>query len=169
MGGRALYGSIRTKVLPARWQRTLSCVGGSGRAADAILVVEDEALIALMLTDGLESAGHEVMGPAATLGEALALCEAGPPELALRDFDLRDGGSGVVLTRALFERWRVPVIFANGEFAEARRARDVALGQIRKPYEAGTVLRSVELAREVLGGSQPRRVPAGLELFSAAE
>ena len=134
-----------------------------------ILIVEDEALIAMMLTDSLESGGHEVMGPAATAGEALALCEAALPDLALLDVNLGDGSNGVVLARVLFDRWGLPVIFASGQLMEARQARDVALGFIRKPYEAETVLRGVELAREVMAGGRPRDVPAGFELFSAAD
>ena len=134
-----------------------------------ILIVEDDAVIAMVLADGLEDAGHEVMGPAATMAEALALFDALTPELALLDIDLRDGSSGVDVARALLGRWGVPSIFASGQMVEARRARDIALGYIRKPYELRTVLRSVDLAREVLDGGKPRAVPAGLELFSAAE
>ncbi len=133
-----------------------------------ILIVEDEALIAVVLADSLEGAGHEVMGPASTMAEALALCEALRPELALLDINLRDGSSGVDVARALLERWGVLSIFASGAMPEARRARSFALGYIRKPYETETVLRSVEVAREVMGGGAPRAVPAGLELFSAA-
>ncbi len=69
-----------------------------------ILIVEDEALIAVVLADSLEGAGHEVMGPASTMAEALALCEALRPELALLDINLRDGSSGVDVARALLER-----------------------------------------------------------------
>ena len=132
-----------------------------------ILIVEDEALIAMVLADGLADGGHRVMGPASTMAEALALCEATPPELAVLDVNLGDGSSGVDVARALVERWGVPCIFASGAAADAWRARDVAFGYIRKPYEVGTVLRSVELAREVMGGAEPRGVPAGLQLFSA--
>ena len=125
-----------------------------------ILIVEDEALIAWMLADSLEDAGHEVVGPAATMAEALALCEAAPPpELAVLDVNLRDGSSGVDLARALFERWGVLSIFASAQTMEARRARDIALGCIRKPYAPQTVLRCVETAREVLDGKTPRRRP----------
>jgi two-component system, response regulator PdtaR len=133
-----------------------------------ILIVEDEALIAMMLTDVLEDGGHEVMGPATTAAEALALCEARLPDLALLDVNLADGSDGVVLARMLFGRWGLPVIFASGQLMEARQARDVALGIIRKPYEAGTVLRGVELAREVMAGDRPVALPPGFELFRAA-
>ena len=134
-----------------------------------ILIVEDEVVIAWMLADSLEGGGHDVMGPAGTMAEALALCEATPPpELALLDVNLRDGSNGVDVARALFARWGVLSIFASGQMMEARRARNIALGHIRKPYEPRTVLRSVEVAREVMDGGTPKAVPAGLELFPAA-
>lgn len=135
-----------------------------------ILVVEDEALIALMLADSLERGGHEVMGPAASMTEALALCdEAGPPELALLDINLWDGSNGVDLARALHERWGVLSVFASGQALEARQARDVALGHICKPYEAEVVLRSIEAVREVMRGGTPGVIPIGFEFFSAAD
>ena len=135
-----------------------------------VLIVEDEVLIAWMLADSLEDAGHEVVGPAATLAEALGLCEAAaPPELAVLDINLRDGSNGVDLARALSVRWGVLAIFASAQVAEARQARDIALGCIRKPYAPQTVLRGVEAAREVMDGRTPRQVPAGFELFSATE
>jgi ActR/RegA family two-component response regulator len=48
-----------------------------------------------------------VLGPATTLTEALALCQAILPDSALVDINLRDGSSGVALARALVERWEV--------------------------------------------------------------
>ena len=135
-----------------------------------ILIVEDEVVIAWMLADSLERAGHEVVGRAATMSEALALCEAAaPPELAVLDINLRDGSNGVDLARALLGRWGVRSIFASAQTVEARWAREVALGHIRKPYRPETVLRSVDVAREVMDGRTPKHVPAGFELFSAAE
>ena len=131
-----------------------------------ILIVEDDAVIAMVLTDGLEDGGHEVMGPASTLAEALALCDALRPELALLDINLRDGSSGLDVARTLVERWGVLSILTSGNMQEAQRARAVALGYIRKPYEVRTVLRSVELAREVMGGGKPGAVPEGFELFA---
>ncbi len=135
-----------------------------------VLIVEDEVLIAWMLADCLEDAGHEVVGPAGTVAEALALCEAAaPPVLAVLDINLRDGSNGVDVARALFARWGVRSIFASGQVEEARRARDIALGCVRKPYAPQTVLRGVEVAREVMDGRTPRHVPAGFELFSGTD
>jgi two-component system, response regulator PdtaR len=137
-----------------------------------ILIVEDEVLIAWMLAECLECAGHEVIGPAAAMAEALALCEAAAalPELAVLDINLRGGSNGVEVARALLERWGVRSIFASSdEMLEARRARTIALGCVRKPYRPETVLRGVEVAREVMDGRTPGCVPAGFELFSATE
>ncbi len=134
-----------------------------------VLIVEDEVLVAWMLADCLEGAGHEVVGPAATVAEALAVCEAAPPEMAVLDVNLRDGSNGVDLARALSERWGVLAIFASAQAVEARRARDIALGCIRKPYAPQTVLRGVEVAREVMDGRTPTHVPAGFELFSGTD
>jgi DNA-binding response OmpR family regulator len=53
-----------------------------------ILIVEDDALVAIVLTDCLDDARHEVVGPATTAAEAVALCEAGVPDLALLDIGL---------------------------------------------------------------------------------
>jgi len=38
-----------------------------------ILVVEDEALIALLIQEVVEDAGHTCVGPVASVGEACAL------------------------------------------------------------------------------------------------
>ena len=134
-----------------------------------ILIVEDEVVVAWMLADSLERAGHEVVGRAATMADALALCEgaAAAPELALLDIKLRDGGNGVDVARALSERWGVRSIFASAQTEDARRARDVALGCVRKPYAPEAVVRCVEAARGVMGGRTPRCVPVGLNLFAA--
>jgi two-component system, response regulator PdtaR len=132
-----------------------------------ILIVEDEALIAMLLTESLESGGHQVMGPAATETEALALCEAARPDLALLDINLRDGSNGVDVARALLARWGVLAIFASGQMAEACQARDIALGYIRKPYQPETVLGSVEVARVVMNGGKPCDIPLGFRPFFA--
>jgi len=131
-----------------------------------ILVVEDEVLIAMALTYDLKDGGHRVMGPATTLAEALTLCEAERPELALLDINLRDGSNGVDLAQALRERWGVMSILVSGQIMEARRARGFALGCIGKPYETGTVLRSLEVVQAMMEGQTPGCIPAGFELFA---
>jgi CheY-like chemotaxis protein len=54
-----------------------------------VLVVEDEFLIALDLLAILDAFGCVVLGPAPTVGEALRLLAAAPPDAALLDMNLR--------------------------------------------------------------------------------
>ena len=136
----AYHGSLRPFAL--------ACLALADAATVPVVVhldhVEDEALIALMLEEILAEGGHEVVGPAATMEQALALCEDAPPQLALLDITLQGGGNGLEVARALFRRWGVRSIFASSRICEARQARDIALGCIQKPYAVETVLRSMD-------------------------
>jgi DNA-binding response OmpR family regulator len=53
-----------------------------------ILVVEDEALLALDLEEGLLAAGCEVVGPAGTLSQGIRLAGNGPIDAAILDVNL---------------------------------------------------------------------------------
>ena len=55
----------------------------------AVLVVEDEFLIAMDLERLLERNGWRVLGPAATVQEALRLLDGEAPDVALLDVNLR--------------------------------------------------------------------------------
>ena len=130
-----------------------------------VLVVEDDALTALVVYDALYQAGHLVVGPASRPSEAIALCALGPPDLAVIDVGLPDGGDGTALARTLFARWGVRTVFATGLCEDARRAKDVALGCIEKPYEPALLVQSVDIARTILDGQAPDAAPSGLELY----
>jgi PleD family two-component response regulator len=52
----------------------------------AVLIVEDEPLIALDLEAMLERRGARIVGPAATVREALSLLQSERPDVALLDF-----------------------------------------------------------------------------------
>src|SRR3954467_355572 len=110
-----------TNALLARSWSVLRILQRAGAKPMRILIVEDEAIIAMMLADCLQDGGHEIIGPATTNAEAVALCEETLPDLTLLDVNLRDGSNGVTLARVLFDRWGLPVIFASGQLMEARQ------------------------------------------------
>jgi DNA-binding response OmpR family regulator len=58
-----------------------------------VLLVEDEALVSLMLEDVLESAGAVVIGPASTVKAALDLLGEEAIDCAVLDVKLQDGVS----------------------------------------------------------------------------
>ena len=130
-----------------------------------ILVVEDEAIIAMVLELELHLAGHQVLGPADSVEEALRLADGTTPELALVDINLRDGGDGVTLARTLRARHGVPSLFLSSQVMLARANKDAAWGVISKPYEPEVVLSAVKAVDDLKNGRLPSNVPAELELF----
>ena len=101
-------------------------------------MVEDEYVPALYLSDVLEELGAEVLGPVATVNDALRLMEQAPEiDAAILDVDL--GGEAVFpLADALLAR-HVPFAFASGYDPDLMppRFRDVALCQ--KPIDEQAV------------------------------
>ncbi len=61
--------------------------------ADAlrILIVEDEAVIGLVLADALTDEGHRIIGPFASQHEALDTLDYSRPDVAILDLTLQDG------------------------------------------------------------------------------
>jgi DNA-binding response OmpR family regulator len=81
-------------------------------ASRKILVVEDDAFIAMELGERLADMGHAVLGPAHTIAEAEALIARERPDAALLDANL-DGQSSVGLGVALVGQG-VPIAFCTG-------------------------------------------------------
>jgi CheY-like chemotaxis protein len=102
-------------MLPERAEAELSAARETLRAGVAarVLIIEDEPIIALDLQQLVESAGHEVVGVAASEDEAVALAEAEPPSLVLADINLGDGGDGASAVSRILARHRAPVIFVT--------------------------------------------------------
>ncbi len=78
----------------------------------SILVVEDDALIAMELGERLQDMGYDVLGPAATVAEAQSLCAGRKPDAALLDSNLA-GVSSTELAASLAGQG-VPVAFCTG-------------------------------------------------------
>ena len=88
-----------------------------------VLIVEDEALIAMHIQLMLEEFGHHVCGVAASAQEAIALAAANVPDIALMDIHLAGGSSGIDAARELFERHGVSCIFLSANLdAQVREA-----------------------------------------------
>ena len=80
--------------------------------AGHILIIEDEALIAMDLQDIVAAQGHKVTGIARTRLDALELGTKTRPDLILADIQLADHSSGVDAVNDLLARsGKIPVIF----------------------------------------------------------
>lgn len=90
-----------------------------------VLIVEDEALIAMMIEDAVEVAGHEVAGVATNITDALTAVATGVFDVALLDMNL-NGQKGHPLPVTARARGK-PFAFVTGygqagvlaQFAEA--------------------------------------------------
>ncbi len=80
----------------------------------AILIIEDEPLIAMDLAKIVTDMGHEVCGTAARQDQAIELAKATRPSLILADIQLRGDGSGIHAVREILKTIDVPIIFVTG-------------------------------------------------------
>jgi DNA-binding NtrC family response regulator len=114
-----------------------------------ILVVEDEAVVALDVEDRLRRLGHEVVGTADSSAGALALAAEVRPDLVLMDIALRDGGDGIAAAERLRAELAVPVVFVTA-FADVdtlERAKRVSPhGYIVKPFDERDLRATIEIA-----------------------
>lgn len=79
----------------------------------AILIVEDEFLIAMDLEDSLRDQGYDVVGPASTVTQAMTLIEAQAVAAAVLDYNLKDGTSEALATQLIAQS--IPVVFLSGD------------------------------------------------------
>jgi DNA-directed RNA polymerase specialized sigma24 family protein/CheY-like chemotaxis protein len=81
------------------------------QAACDVLIIEDEPLIALEVTEIAASMGHKVRHVARTHREAIAAVQKHRPDLVLADIQLADGSSGLDAVEEILRSVDVPVIF----------------------------------------------------------
>jgi DNA-binding NtrC family response regulator len=114
-----------------------------------ILVVEDEAVVALDVEDRLHRLGHQVVGTADSSASALALAAEVRPDLVLMDIALRDGADGIAVAERLRAELAVPVVFVTA-FADAetleRAKRASPHGYIVKPFDERDLRATIEIA-----------------------
>lgn len=131
----------------------------SGLAGRRVLVVEDEALIAMEIETALLGAGCHVLGPVATIPEALHLLRTTLPDAALLDVQVADERSFGVADRLAAKG--VPFVFATGFDAAStlpERFQDSAV--VNKPFGAGELIAALERAYEAAAHAQGARPSA---------
>jgi two-component system, response regulator PdtaR len=128
-----------------------------------ILLVEDEMLIAMEQRLYLETAGHDVAGPAADADQAAELMTEGLYDLALVDVHLARGTSGIDVARRLASS-NIPCLFVTSH-PEGVMAERLGLGCLLKPFSSDDLLASVEVASDVLNSRSPAARPRNLILF----
>jgi len=108
-----------------------------------VLIVEDEAAVSMLLEDMVLEFGTEIVGPAATLEEAMALVRREHIDAAILDVNVRGemafgvadymGGAGIPIIFATgYGSQIVPVRFRNSAFLNKPFGYDAMADSLRR-------------------------------------
>ncbi|SCW53824.1 CheY chemotaxis protein or a CheY-like REC (receiver) domain [Sphingobium faniae] len=106
-----------------------------------ILIVEDEAMIGMMLEDYLETLGYRLHGLAASVEEACAMARRGGFDAALLDCNLQ-GEKSWPVADILVEN-AIPFVFATGGTADDLPPAHADRPALAKPFTIGAVERAL--------------------------
>lgn len=115
-----------------------------------LLVVEDEALIAMMIEDVICDAGAIVVGPVATVRSAMSMLGSEPIDGAILDVNL--GGQQVDPVADLLCAREIPFLFLSGYGESGICQRFPGATMVSKPFND---VQFVETVRRLLGPKEP--------------
>jgi CheY-like chemotaxis protein len=109
-----------------------------------VLVIEDDALIAMMLSELLAGMGHDVCATAASEAEAVSAATSYNPDLMIVDARL-GRGSGVSAVEEILRAGPLAHLFISGD-AETVRVRKPDAVVVRKPFREVDLARAIDMA-----------------------
>jgi two-component system, response regulator PdtaR len=133
-----------------------------------LIIAEDDALLALCITDAVEDAGHSVLCCEPSAIRALRCAREEGGDLGLVNISLNEGSTaGLQLAADLKSELGIPSLFVSGQRQDAISANKVALGYLPKPYSPTDLVAAISVAEMLTQGRRPlpTSVPATLELF----
>ena len=130
-----------------------------------ILIIEDEALVAMELRFVLEDLGHEVVATVADAATARRIVRETEVDLALVDIHLSDGPTGVALGRELGQELGVTVLFMTANPGMVRDGVAGTIGVLSKPTDERAVQTAVDYALRRRQGQPVMYAPPELQLF----
>ena len=114
-----------------------------------ILIVEDEALIALEIEKRLRNLGHEVCGIASCDAAALTMAAEHRPDLILMDIRLPGSMDGVEIAAMIRERLDIPTVYLTAHVDEMtleRAKQTEPYGFLAKPFREQDLRLGLEMA-----------------------
>ena len=157
-GLRCAFAIPRTELMKSRvFNPSLITNDGNGATVvdlkrkdkPRVLLVEDEALVAMMIQDTLAEFGFQVIGPLSTASEALAAARENHFDAAVLDISL---GDGLVYTVAEILGVRgVPFVFVTGYDVDSVDPRFSDIPILQKPIER-------DMLQKIFMSSIPDRV-----------
>ena len=118
-----------------------------------VLIVEDEAIVAMFIEDLLDISGHDVVASVTNARDAVSTALSERPDLILMDVNLDGARDGIDAAREIRESRDVPIIFITAYSDETTRGRAMAVGNVAyllKPFRHDQLDNAIS---EALGGS----------------
>jgi CheY-like chemotaxis protein len=113
----------------------------------SVLLVEDEAMIRMMVADMLEELGYRVAGEAGEVSQAIKLAQSTEFDLAILDVNLN--GQIITPVADVIKESKRPFIFATGYGAAGVPSDHREQPTLQKPF---TIEKLAEMIEEVLKG-----------------
>ena len=109
-----------------------------------VLVVEDDAVIGVLLAEMLIGMGHDVCAVELTEAGAVSAEARCRPDLMIVDVQLGDG-NGVSAVAEILRTGSIPHLFVSGDISHAKALRsDVIV--IQKPFRESDLARAIQRA-----------------------
>lgn len=115
----------------------------------AVLIVEDELLIAETIADILEQGGYTDIKIVSSVEEAKKYMESKKPSVVLTDINLGKNKNGIDLGQEIFTKYKLPFIYITSHTSTAvieQVKHTHPNGFIVKPFKSQDLLVAVELA-----------------------
>lgn len=109
-----------------------------------ILIIEDEAIIGMLLSEVLIGMGHSVIGVVGTESAAVTLAAEYLPDFLIVDAGLTTGNGISAVDNILATRF-VPHIFTTGNVLKVRLVKPDAI-ILEKPFHEAELAEAIELA-----------------------
>jgi len=121
-----------------------------------VLIVEDEALLAMDIEAMIEDSGHEVIGEAASLDEVRALAAMAGPDVAFVDIQLAEGSNGLDVAAFIRRHWTdTAIVFVTANPKKIPEDFAGAHGVIPKPFSRAGLTSAMRYIEEGLRAPPP--------------
>jgi len=123
-----------------------------------VLIVEDEAILAMNLQVGLEEGQCEVVGIACSAEEAVRQAGQTKPDIVVMDIKLKGAMDGIEAAIQINDKYGIPIMYLTGNTDDATRERAIhshPLRYLEKPVESHVLCEVIKQAM----GSVPLMPP----------
>jgi len=126
-----------------------------------ILIVEDEAIIAMEIESCIQSLGYEVTSTVDTGEKAIKKAEVDNPDLILMDIRIKGDMDGIEAAEIIRNRFGIPVIFSTAYLDQERIERakiTMPFGYVLKPVQERDLRVTLEMALYVSKADAERKI-----------